>query len=298
MLNYTPNLNAKRLAAGKNYNILIMINSRYFFNAPNIYYLKLLGGIIRESKETEYTISFDFFNNNDRKIQSAKNKNFSNIDGIIIFDVISKITLKNIQRNTTIPILLIDNHKNYSNIFGVDNDDLRGSYKATKYIVKQGHKKIGYLGLPDSHPLGKECWKGFLKAIKESNLKEHVVYKECGFGIKSGRKAISKLLSQKKQLPTAFFCTNDYIAIGAIEQLKKEGFKIPEDISFVGMDDMELSSEIDPPLTTIKIKMEKIGILGIRKIIALINNNYEGEIKTIVDNDLIIRKSCRMMHGI
>lgn len=294
-LNYTPNLSAKRLAAGKSYNILIMLNSEYFFKSPNIYYLKVIGGIIRESKETEYTISFYFFGDNDKKSQLEKKNVLKNIDGIIILDIINKIILDNIKKLAKVPILLIDNHKKYSNMYGVDNDDAGGAYKATKYIIEQGHKEIGYLGVADSHPLGKECRKGFKKALKENNLEEHIVYKKCGFGIVSGRKAINELLSQKKDLPTAFFCSNDYIAIGAIEELRKEGFKIPKDISLVGMDDMELSSEIEPPLTTIRISTEDIGIIGIRKIVDLINNKYSGEIKTIINNELIIRDSCRKL---
>ncbi len=294
-LNYIPNLHAKRLAAGKNYNILIMLNSKYFFNSPNIYYLKVLGGIIRESKRTEYLISFDFFTDNNGTNQLMKKGNFSNYDGIVVFDIISKTALNSIKKKTNVPILLIDNHTKFRNVYGVDNDDFGGAYKATKYIIKQGHKKIGYLGIPDSHPLGKECWKGFKKALKEYNLEESIFYKKCGFDISSGRMAINKLLSQKRCLPTAFFCCNDYIAIGAIEQLKKEGFKIPKDVSFIGMDDMELSSEIDPSLTTIKIMIEEIGVSGIKKIIALINNKYKGKMKTIVDNKLIIRKSCRKL---
>jgi DNA-binding LacI/PurR family transcriptional regulator len=96
-------------------------------------------------------------------------------------------------------------------------------------------------------------------------------------------------------LPTAFFCVNDYMAIGAIEQLKTYKVKVPEDISIIGMDDMEFSSEIEPRLTTVRIKMEKLGEVGIKKIIKLINENYEGSLKTIIDNEIIIRDSCRKL---
>jgi len=186
---------------------------------------------------------------------------------------------------------LVGNHKNFKNLYGVDNDDFGGVYKATRYLISLGHRNIGYIGIPDSHPLGRESWCGFEKALKENNLEEVCSYKKCQFGIRSGRRAMNYLL-EEKLLPTAFFCVNDYIAIGAIEELKSKGYKVPDDVSFVGMDDMELSSEIDPPLTTVRIKMEELGRVGIKKLISIINNNCRGEIKTIIDNEIVERGSC------
>ena len=105
-----------------------------------------------------------------------------------------------------IPGYCFYNHKKYSNVFSVDNDDFGGTYKAIKYLINLNHEKIGYIGLPDSHPLGLECWRGFKRAMDERNLKAHLVYKNCGLGIKSGRVAINSVLSSEKPLPTAFLC--------------------------------------------------------------------------------------------
>lgn len=162
-------------------------------------------------------------------------------------------------------------------------------------MISLGHRNIGYIGIPDSHPLGRESWRGFKKALKENNLEEVCSYKKCKFGIRSGIRAMDSLL-EKKLLPTAFFCLNDYIAIGAMEELKNKGYEIPNDVSFIGMDDMELSSEINPPLTTVRIKMEELGRVGIKKLISIINNNYEGEIKTVIENEIVERKSCKSIN--
>lgn len=291
-LNYHPNIYAKRLAKRKSYNICIMINSKYFFKSSNIYYLRIIGGIIEEAQDTEYTVSFYFYEEDKGTKISGEKSNIKSIDGIMVLDVIDKNTLNNLRKELDVPIVLIDNHKNFTDIYGVDNDDFGGAYKAIKYLIDLGHKKIGYIGIPDTHPLGRENWNGFKKAMDENNLKEICSFKKCKFGIKSGRKAMNHLLKDKS-LPTAFYCVNDYIAIGAIEELKSKGYRVPDDVSFIGADDMELSSEIEPPLTTVRIKMEELGRVGLKKLIAIINNNYSGDIKTIIDNEMIERKSCR-----
>ena len=294
-LNYYPNIYAKRLAKRKSYNICIMINSKYFFNSPNIYYLRIIGGTIKEAESTEYTVSFYFYEEDKDTKVSGEKSNIKSMDGIMVLDVMDENTLNSLRKELDVPLILIDNHKNFIDIYGVDNDDFGGAYKATKYLIDLGHKKIGYIGIPDTHPLGRENWNGFKKAMKENNLKEVCSFKKCKFGIKSGRRAMNYLL-ENKSLPTAFYCVNDYIAIGAIEELKSKGYKVPDDVSFIGVDDMELSSEIETPLTTVRIKMEELGRVGIKKLIAIINNDYKGDIKTIIDNEIIERQSCKSIN--
>jgi LacI family transcriptional regulator len=295
-LEYYPNIYAQKLARQKSYNISIMINSDYFFYSPKLYYLRIISGIIREAEKTEYTISFAFFSENEKEknIIQIRKLNTSSVDGLLVLDIINRDILDMLRNGKNIPIVLIDNHKNYDDMFGVDNDDFGGAYKAVEYFIKNGHTKIGYIGTPDSHPLGFQGWSGFKKALSDYNLKEKCIYKKCNFDIKSGKKAVSFILNNydKSNLPTAFFCLDDYIAIGAIEELKKKGFRVPEDISIIGMDDMEISSEIEPPLSTIRIKMEDMGVIGARKLISIINKNYKGDFKTIIKNELIIRNTC------
>ncbi|MHB1335352.1 MAG: LacI family DNA-binding transcriptional regulator [Candidatus Humimicrobiaceae bacterium] len=295
-LEYHPNIYAQKLARQKSYNISIMINSDYFFESPKLYYLRIISGIIREAENTEYTISFSFFSENEKEkniIQISK-LNTASVDGILVLDIISRDTLDLLRNGKNIPIVLIDNHKNYDDMFGVDNDDFGGAYKAVEYLIKNGHTRIGYIGTPDSHPLGHQSWSGFKKALSDYAMKEKCVYKNCNFDIKSGKKAISFILNEvgKSNMPTAFFCLDDYIAIGAIEELKRKGLKVPEDVSIIGMDDMEISSEINPSLSTIRIRMEDMGVAGVKKLIDIINKNYKGDLKTILKNDLIIRNSC------
>lgn len=74
-LEYHPNIYAQKLAQQKSYNISIMINSDYFFQSPKLYYLRIISGIIREARNTEYTISFSFFSENKKKKTLFKSAN-------------------------------------------------------------------------------------------------------------------------------------------------------------------------------------------------------------------------------
>jgi len=135
-LKYYPNIYARRLAKRKSYNICIMINSKYFFKTSNIYYLRIIGGIIKEAEATEYTVSFYFYediyeDNKGAKISGEKS-NIKSMDGIMVLDIIDENTLNNLRKELDVPIILIDNHRNFKDIYGVDNDDFGGAYKATR----------------------------------------------------------------------------------------------------------------------------------------------------------------------
>ena len=298
-LGYYPNINAQRLAKRKSYNICLMLNSKYFFKSSNIYYLRVIGGVIKEAGRTEYSITFSFYGDQESKNplgRSGSGLSIKNFDGIIIFDVIERDMLELLLKKADIPVVLVDNHGNYPDVYAVDNDDFGGAYKATKYLIDIGHKKIGYIGLPETHPLGRECISGFKKALNDSSLKEFAFYDKCKLGIRSGKIGAKEILDSNQHLPSAFFCTNDFIAIGAMEEFKRHGFLIPQDFSFIGMDDMDISSEIEPSLTTVKIEMEALGQVSIRKLISIINNSYEGGIKTILNNTIIERDTCRRIN--
>lgn len=307
-LNYHPSIYAQRLARRKSYNICLMLNSDYFFKSSNLYYLRVIGGIIKEAANSKYSITFAFYGDKNKlnsNFYSTMDTNFisnKNFDGIIVFDVISKEILDDLMQKANIPIVLVDNHLNHPHVYGVDNDDFGGAYKATKYLIELGHKNIGFIGISNTHPLGRECFNGFLKALEDSEMKPALVYDKCKFGIKSGRLAGEEILSTVRNLPSAFFCVNDFVAIGAMEAFKKHGLKIPDDCSFIGMDDMDISSEIEPPLTTVRIEMEKLGQEGLKKLISLIHKNNEQELetinqlKTVIDNKIIVRGSCKSLN--
>lgn len=205
-LDYYPNIYAQRLAKGKSYNISLLLNSNTFYKSPNIYYLRVLSGMIGEAKTAEYTINFAFYGEQKKDLISFKKSdlNIKNVDGIIIFDVIEEHLFEQLMDSVDVPVLLVDNHRRYPDVYGVDNDDFGGAYKAVKYLINLGHREIGFIGVSDEHPITIECWNGFCKALKESGLKSSVVYKKSNFGIKSGRRAIQKLLDLQIKLPSAF----------------------------------------------------------------------------------------------
>ncbi len=133
---------------------------------------------------------------------------------------------------------------------GVDN--YLGGYMATEHLVKLGHERIamlaGSFGISDR---SFHRWHGYKKCLwdhKISYAPERL--RQTGFGLENAKDCIQKLLALPHP-PTAVFCSNDMVALGAMEGAREMGLRIPQDLSVVGFDDMPLSSYVAPRLTTI-----------------------------------------------
>ena len=127
-------------------------------------------------------------------------------------------------------------------------------------IVEHGFKDIAYLTGQEYHPHAKARLEGYKAAMAEHGLeiKENRIF-YGDFWLNSGQATASKLIQDREHLPEAIACGNDYMAIGLIEELLKEGIKIPEDVAVVGLDAREEARNFRIPITTIQLPMRQMG---------------------------------------
>ncbi|MBC2724803.1 MAG: substrate-binding domain-containing protein, partial [Desulfosporosinus sp.] len=134
-------------------------------------------------------------------------------------------------------------------------------------------------------------FEGYLRTLKEHNLEygkeltmESINTEESGY------EAMRKLL-ESSSIPTAVFAANDLDAIGAMKAVKEKGLRIPEDIAFVGFDDIQLASFMDPPLTTVRQPIFEMGTTAINLLVGMIEGRVKGAQQIELPTQLIIRKS-------
>jgi len=163
---------------------------------------------------------------------------------------------------------------------------------ACRYLAAHGHKKIGYLrGNFRIRPF-RERSGGYRSALRheglEYNEKNIVTLRTTINGAYEDMKAY---LARKPKLPTAFFADNDIIALGAMKALNEAGYKIPEDVSIVGFDDISYSSISNPPLTTVKVPKQEIGRAAVRRLRDMAGDHERNHIKTQICTQFIERDS-------
>lgn len=166
-------------------------------------------------------------------------------------------------------------------------DYAKGTCEAVNFLYKLGHRDFAFIAGPQSrhsHAAYRDAWVNSLQLL---NLKPRLL--DGDNDMASGQRAVQQLLAQPP-LPTAIICSNDLTAIGAIQALLKAGIRVPQDISVVGADDIPFAAMCHPPLTTVQIPRERLGLLACDILRRMLRDKLPGT-EAVLDTTLIVRES-------
>ncbi|MBU0996816.1 MAG: LacI family transcriptional regulator [Firmicutes bacterium] len=239
-IGYFPSAAARNLKKRNTDTVLVAISD---FGGP--VYHELLDGIHFQLAKSGYTmiVSTGISSNNLLKERSA--------DGAVITDIhISDQSLIQLAKNFR-PIIVLDRRLKDTNIYNMTIDNHKAMYCLTKDILSKGYFKIGYVhGVKDTYD-NQTRYSGFLAALQEKGIK---VFREYyGNFTKPSGIMIGAELLKDSNLPDMLVCANDEMALGIMETLQKNGKIIPSDIGISGFDDIDLSSYVNPQLSSIKV---------------------------------------------
>ena len=156
------------------------------------------------------------------------------------------------------PFVIVDGFLPKNRVDCIGNDSFGGAKTATEYLLKTGHRRIGYVMAKQRIPNLEQRQDGFLAAIRTAADTESV---DIPVDISSDGafRDFDEWLNIHSELPEALFVENDIMAVAVMRALKLHGLRIPEDISIVGVDDIPMCEMLDPPLTTIHLCKEELG---------------------------------------
>lgn len=187
----------------------------------------------------------------------------------------------------SIPLVLMDRWVELEGICGVFLDNLKGGYMASKHLIDLGHERIACITGPLYSKTAKDRLEGYKKALFEEGIPvDKSIIVEGDYKINSGFNAAEKLLNKKV---TAIIAFNDLMACGACKSVKANGYRIPEDISIIGFDDIQLSQMME--LTTIRQPSYEMGIAAIKMLIKLIEHKKINKRIISFEPSLIVRQS-------
>lgn len=196
--------------------------------------------------------------------------------------------------NAKNPIILLDgwSDKYFFDSVLISNTD--SAAKAVEYLVEKGHREIGYI--QGDFRIQAFCYReiGYRRVMEKHNLMIHPEYiAQVGTKIETAYKGMKKYLEGKPSLPTAFFAENDTIAIGAMKALKECGYRVPEDVSIIGFDNLTFGAISNPPLTTINVYKREMGQMAVRELVQGIEDPNKVKMKIQVCTDFVERESVR-----
>lgn len=200
-------------------------------------------------------------------------------------------------KNSGIPVVFIEESCEGGHTVKVDN--VKGSYMAVEYLIKKGRKKIGIIAgeFLDKRTNANviERLIGYRKAVEDYGmaLNEKFVKHVAYYTFEEGKEKMKEFLAEKTGLDAIFCAAGDLVAMGAMEELKEAGIKIPDDISVVGYDDIIVAPYTRPSLTTVKQPLEQLGSEAFELAVKCITREVKMDENRLIilDPKFIIRKS-------
>ena len=284
---YSPSPIAKNLATGRTNFLGLLVPA-----LTHPWIMEITQGIAEGIEDSEYEMAL-FTTSNRNKNQEMIEKVINNglTDGIIALLSSDDKGYISQLHDKRFPIVLMSDRFLSRDIACVTAENTKGSYQATKHLIKLGHRNIGFVEGPPEFLCSRERLEGYKMALNDSGIlfDEHLV-KYGDLLEESGFKVITSW-AESGNLPSAIFLSTDEMAIGAVKACKEAGLKVPEDISIVGFDDIPKAGFIDPPLTTIRQPMRAMGRKGVEILIDQIVQKNQKAVRIELETDLIVRNS-------
>ncbi len=287
-LNYQPNSVARSLRKKESQSFGLILP-----DSANQYFAEIQVGVEKAAYEKGYSVILcNTEGDLEREKLYVKVLRNKQVDGILFISVGDQNeTLKSLQESR-IPVVLVDRDLPDLEIDSVIADNFQGGYLATQHLLTLGHTQIGCITGPAGIIASGRRIAGYKKALEESGIHFDLDLVKAGdFHAASGKVAALQLLNQYKN-PSAIFAFNDLMAIGAIQAAVECKRSIPKDMSVIGFDDIELSSYLQPPLTTVRQPKQEMGRMAVEMLLNRIEDHNLPINKVVLPISIINRDSC------
>lgn len=282
---YIPNGVAKSLKMKKTKTIGVIMP-----DVMNPFFAEMARGAEDAAEKKGYTVIICNSDNNKNKEEKYLNMlQEKMVDGIIM--TASEGISSSAIEKCNIPMVLVDRVLESDKPIGnIAINNVKGTFMATNYLIDKGCKNIGFISSKIVNDLSKDRFEGYKLALKKKGFKvnESKIYLG-NFTIETGYNGVQYLFSKGEV--DGICCGNDLIAIGAIRSIKEKGLNIPDDIKVIGFDDISISKYVDPPLTTIRQPIYKMGLEAVNMLISIIEKKSKN-MKKVLNVELVERRSC------
>ena len=288
-LKYSPSAVARSLKVNTTKSIGMIVTTS---EAP--YFAEIIHAVEEHCYRQGYSLFLCNTQNNAEKIRNHLDMLAQKrVDGILVMCSEYLPDSLNILTNfETIPMVVMDWGPNVDTDIIQDNS-FNGGYLATQHLIENGHKQIGIIAGELTKTTAKTRYEGFVHAMQEAGLTINPNWVMEGFfEPEDGYECMNKILRQDT-LPTAVFCCNDVMALGAISAIGEKGLRVPDDISIIGYDNIHASRFYAPPLTTIHQSKSRLGVQAVNLLFERINHKSEQRETIEIHPELVVRKSVK-----
>ena len=291
-LKYSPSAVARSLKVNTTKSIGMIVTT-----SESPYFAEIIHAVEDHCYRQGYSLFLCNTQNDPEKIKNhVEMLTKKRVDGLLVMcSEYTQHSLDALSGFSSVPMVVMDWGPNADTDI-IEDNSFNGGYIATKHLIDCGHKAIGLIAGELDKTTARTRYEGFVKAMNEANLPIHENWiMEGFFEPEDGYECMNKILVQDN-LPTAVFCCNDVMALGAISAITEKGLRVPDDISIIGYDNIHSSRFYAPPLTTIHQSKSRLGAQAVNLLferIANKDNDSHEKHRIAIHPELVLRKSVR-----
>ena len=254
--NYVTGATSVKLLQGGAHYVAILFRTDAILD-DQIFYSEMAIDAMIACRDTDYSIITTFVTGEPGTIKLPKAIMNGDVEGVLICGDQEPGIYSELNR-LNIPFVILDSsrHKDDRPAVFVDYDD--AAYTATKHLIELGHRNIAFLSNGALHDFNTLVLDGFQRATRESNIPIYANWMQIDLGSDDSLKECVDRALNGTQKPTAIFCTVDIYAINIIRYLHTCGYRVPEDISVISIDDVLMSKFVIPSLTTMAVDRKQM----------------------------------------
>jgi len=280
-MGYTPSLLARSLVMQDTATIGVVITSA---SDPFLAYLVM--SIEETARERGYSVLLSSsYLDSERELESVKSFHGRRTRGIIVIGSQIDNGYLELRDYLSLPIVL-SNCPTYP--YSVSCNNLTGARQAVEHLYQLGHRRIAYIASQRSQDSNLARLTGYQQVLADNGISvdQDLIFE--GDGTLQGGFQLTQKLVARNQPPTAIFCFNDMTAIGVLDALRRNGIRVPDEMSVVGFDDVEFAAYYHPSLTTVRQPTDVMGQRLVHILLALIQGQEDVTPETLPTR-LVIR---------
>ena len=263
--------------------------------ADTQFFSQLIEAVEHTARNMGYGLSLLYCQGREELESALNSVEFSGAKGLLL--LATELTEEDLGPffSLPFPVVLLDCDLRGTQADSVLIDNRDGVANAVEALAGMGHRRIGYL--QSSFPIRnfEQRQQGYCEGIQRYGISPQIFL--LGPTLEEAFQDMGRLLQEGIFLPTAFIAANDLIALGAMRALKKQGLRVPQQISLVGFDDVPLCRLSDPELSSIAVDRVALGAMGVERLVQRIEGDVGPGVKMVLRTRLVLRQSTAPFPG-
>lgn len=292
-LGYRPNRIARSLVRRQTDTLGVVIDRPHGRLTRSSYMSALLDGFLEQSVAAGYQLKLISLLMNEPHEAMAQLEDGS-VDGLALFAPPDGSPLLDWAAAAPVPIVVAGSVPANLPFPAVDMDDREAAHLATTWLIAQGHQRIGLVTGPQEQWSARRRAEGYALAMQEAHLPVRPEWSCTGNYTHEIGASVAPSVLRIARPPTALLCWNDWVALSAMRAIQEEGLGVPEHVSLIGFDDIELAVWTRPSLTTMRQPVHEIGAKAAEILIHQIRSGSREEGIVLFQGELIVRQSTRV----